>query len=237
MYSHDYTHPFYYVLQTLTWVFIFCDRRPLVVDPQGHFSEDQISEISLQFEQSRGLDFLCGPPMYVISPNDRLRNASEDKEDEIIGAEQKSSKSKSVYSVWTPTFTQTHPERVTLSRAAALAKRSFDFMKMCLSGHEKDWTAIFRETTSSLMSYSALLRVDQDFVLDSETSSTVANLGMMVSSETQGRIETSYTRSMRARFLGPKQLRMKNYRNLQNGGDHSVLVSGFVYCCKATHDS
>ena len=206
------------------------------MDPQGHFSEDHLSMISVQFEQSRGLDFLCGPPMYIISPNDRVSNASEDKEDETVGSEQRTSKPNKVQIVWTPTFSQTQPERVTLSRAAALAKRSFDFMEMCLSGLEKDWTAIFRETPSSLKSYSALLRVDQDFVVDSETSSTVANLGIKMCSETQGSIETSYTRSMRTRFLGPKQLRLKNYRNLQNGGDHSVLVSDFGNCCKATHD-
>lgn len=163
--------------------------------------------------------------MYLISPNDRLKGADEEAENGVaestVKATQPRTKSQGV---WTPTFSQIQPERVTLSRASALAKRSLDFMKRCLSGNEQDWTAIFRETTSSLLSYSALLRVDQDFVIDAETSSTVGDLGMQASKENDG-IETSYTRSMRNRFLGPKVLRLKNYRNLQSGGDLSVMVS------------
>jgi hypothetical protein len=157
--------------------------------------------------------------MYLISPNDRLKGADE----EVKYGLAESTVKTILPRVFAPTFSQMQPERVTLSRASALAKRSLDFMKQCLSGKEQDWTAIFQETTSSLLSYSALLRVDQDFVIDPETSSTVGDLGMQSSKEHDG-IETSYTRSMRNRFLGPKVLRLKNYRNLQNGGDLSVMV-------------
>jgi len=190
-------------------------RRPLIVDPQGHFSDDDFSLIITQFEKVRGPDYLGGPPMYLISPNDRRLEVDEDTEDPKIS---KSSK------IWTPTFSQSLPERVTLSRAGALAKRSLDFTKRCLSGNELDWSAIFRETSSSFLSYSALLRVDPDFVVDRETSST-GDIDIKLTKESEGDIETSYTRSMRNRFLGPKTMQLKNYRNLQNDGISSVLYN------------
>ena len=195
--------------------FYLQNRRPLIVDPQGHFSDDDFSLIITQFEKVRGPDYLGGPPMYLISPNDRRLEVDEDTEDPKIS---KSSK------IWTPTFSQSLPERVTLSRAGALAKRSLDFTKRCLSGNELDWSAIFRETSSSFLSYSALLRVDPDFVVDRETSST-GDIDIKLTKESEGDIETSYTRSMRNRFLGPKTMQLKNYRNLQNDGISSVLVS------------
>jgi hypothetical protein len=161
--------------------------------------------------------------MYIVSPNDR-QSGSEDEE-----AEQGSAAENGMSSggTWTPTFTQHNPERVVLSRAAALAKRSHDFlMEALLSNHDVDWSAVFLETPSSFMSYSALLRVDSDFVVDKECSSTGSEIGIYPSKD--GVLESSYTRSMRQRSLGPKALRRKVYRNLSNLEDDVVLVSLFL---------
>lgn len=191
-----------------------------MVDPHGHISEDDHSEIISQFEHARGPDFTNGPPMYIVSPNDR-QSGSEDQEPKQGSA---AGKATSCGATWAPTFTQHNPEGVVLSRAAALAKRSHDFlMEGLVSNHTMDWSAVFRETSSSFMSYSTLLRVDSDFVVDKECSSTGSEIGVYESKD--GVLESSYTRSMRQRALGPKALRRKVYRNLSNFEEDVVLVS------------
>lgn len=176
-------------------------------------NEDDHSDIVAQFEHARGPDSKNGPPMYLISPNDRV--GGNDVEDAA-------NKSR-MPSLWTPTFTHRNPEMVVLSRAAALAKRSHDFLMNALCSDESvDWSVVFHETPSSFKSYSALLRVDSDFVVDKECSSSGSDLH--VSKNDENVKESSWTRSMRQRSLGPKALRRKVYRNLNAGDDDAVLV-------------
>jgi len=177
-------------------------------------TEDDHSDIVAQFEHARGPKFKNGPAMYIVSPNDRGGGGE---------AEEAGSKGK-VASLWIPTFTQQNPEPVVLSRAAALAKRSHAFLinSLC-SDEDVDWSVVFHESPSSFKSYSALLRVDTDFVVDKECSSTGSDLTIRRNDDDS--LETSYTRSMRQRLLGPKALRRKVYRNLSAGEDDAVLVS------------
>jgi hypothetical protein len=159
--------------------------------------------------------------MYIVSPNDR-QSGSEDEEPKKGSASEKGSSSSG--GTYAPTFTQHNPEGVVLSRAAVLARRSHEFLMEALSSnHTVDWSVVFHETPSSFMSYSALLRVDSDFIVDKECSSTGSELGVYASKD--GVLESSYTRSMRQRSLGPKALRRKVYRNLSNSEEDVVLVS------------
>lgn len=210
---------------------MLCRRQPLVVDPQGHITEDDYSDILAQFESVRGPNFENGPAMYIISPNDRQ---GETDEDELLAmptntSTGKGSNIKSVNVRWSPAFTQMNPEWVTVSRAAALAKRSHEYLMKCLvcaevNSDSQDWFALFQETTTSLKSYSALLKVDPDFVVDSASSSTGSDAGLHSSKDSNGALESAYTRSMRSLYLGPKVLRRRKYRNLSNGDESGVLV-------------
>lgn len=207
-----------------------CIRHPLVVDPHGHISEDDHSDIVTQFEHARGPNFKNGPPMYIVSTNDR-RSGSEDEYDEPKKGPKADKGSCPSNSTWVPTFTQHNPEFVVLSRAAVLAKRSHDFLMEALSSNNTvDWSIVFHETPSSFMSYSALLRVDSDFIVDKECSSTGSKISVYASKD--GVLESSFTRSMRQRSLGPKILRRKVYRNLSNSEEDVVLVNIFVWDCR-----
>ena len=207
-----------------------CIRHPLIVDPHGHISEDDHSDIISQFEQARGPEFKNGPPMYIISPNDR-RRGSEDEQDDPTKGPKADKGSCSSNGTWAPTFTQHNPEFVVLARAAVLAKRSYDFLMEALSSNNAvDWSIVFHETPSSFMSYSALLRVDSDFIVDKECSSTRSKIFVYASKD--GVLESSFTRSMRQRSLGPISLRRKVYRNLSNSEEAVVLVNIFVWKCR-----
>lgn len=169
-------------------------KSPLIVDPEGHITVEDRMDIMTQFESVRGVNFQNGPPMYIISPNDR---ADED-------------------GIWKPSYTQHLPERVILSRVSALAKRSHDFL---LTGMSKNtsiddaaWMSIFQESGNSLKSYSALFRVDPDFIIDSVSKSTQSDLS--TSKDENGNEITPYRRSIQMISMGPKVLRKKNYKNL-----------------------
>jgi hypothetical protein len=175
-------------------------------------SEDDHLDIVAQFEHTRGPQFRNGPAMYIISPNDRVG------EDDAEGAGDKSK----TLSLWIPTFTQHNPELVVLSRAVALAKRSHNFLMDFLSCQDSaNWSAVFHETPSSFKSYSALLRIDSDFVVDKECSSTSSDLSF--SRHDDHGLQSSFTRSMRVRSLGPKALCRKVYRNLSTADDDAVM--------------
>jgi hypothetical protein len=120
--------------------------------------------------------------MYIDSPND-CRSRSDDEEDEPeIGPKADIGSSRS--GTWAPTFTQHNPEFVVLSRAAVLAKRSHDFLAEALSSNNAvDWSVVFHETPSSFMSYSTLLQVDSDFIVDKECSSTESQIGVYASKD------------------------------------------------------
>jgi len=71
-----------------------------------------------------------------------------------------------------PTFTITNPEQVILSRAAALAKRSFFYLLSCMSsGLEPEVGAVFQESPQSLKSFIALLCVNPAILVDLACSS------------------------------------------------------------------
>jgi hypothetical protein len=197
-------------------------RQPLVVNPQGHISDADYESITSQFEQLRGSNFEHGPPMYIISPNDR-QDLDADATSKIV-SDRKVNKSRQMdsFSIWLPTFTKQTPEWVVLSRATALAARTYEFLHAAnVAGESDNWTAIFYESTTSFKSYDVLLRVDTDFVIDTDSSSRDGDLA--VRNNQEGKMDSSFTRSLRSRYLGPKPLRRKTYRNLQEQ-DGDVLV-------------
>lgn len=192
-------------------------RQPLIVNPQGHISEADREAIISQFDQVRGPNFENGPPMYVISPNDRQSLGSEPISKPSVQSNRQAGSDQS----WVPTFTKQTPEWVVLTRAAALAARTFDFLQAAIVTGENDkWTAIFHENATSFTAYDVLLRVNPDLVVDVESSSRDADIA--VRGDHEGFDESSFTRSLLSRYKGPKQLRRKTYRNLQGLKDDVV---------------
>ena len=126
--------------------------------------------------------------------------------------------------LWKPVFTKSLPERVVLQRACALAKRSYDFLvEQIIEGNfSNSWMAIFQETQSSLMSFSALFRINEQLIADTSCSSMISDYSTTRNED--GELITPYTKSMERRLYGPKALQFKNYRNLE-GRKESILVS------------
>lgn len=154
--------------------------------------------------------------MYIVAPYDKLEL---DEEDPMNRNTVKTSNQSS----WRPNTIS--PEWVCLTRSVNLAKRSYSFMmkKLMAFAKSNDWSDIFHESSASFQSYSVLLRVDTDFVVDTEASSTGNDFNP--TSDETGIIETSYTRSMKARNKGPKGLRRKVYKNIQNtASDETILL-------------
>ena len=201
-------------------------RDPLIVDPRDHISDEEYEVILKKFENSRGPDMDKGPPMYFIAPYNRGEGDTDDIDADVDARKSKHSRNQS--SSWQPSVES--PEFVVVKRAAALAKRSYNFMSQCLKGFndEEDWSAIFRESATAFKSYSVLFRVDSNLIVDETSSSTCNNLDctpIEEDSNDNDAMESAYTRSMKARFSGPKPLRRKNYRNLQTSSEDSVIVS------------
>jgi U3 small nucleolar RNA-associated protein 22 len=218
---------------TSLW-FSYFDRVPLLVDPHGHISEEDQTRIIAQFEHVRGPHYQKGPPMYIISPMDRHGGDDDAQDNALAEADAGGGKGTgSSADLWSPSFTCDTPEWVVLKRAASLAKRSHDYLASCQEeiSDQHDPSAVFRESSLSLKSYSALLRVDPDFLIDSECSSTTSDFVLRPSKEDDGAIVSSYTRSIRQRSLGPIRLRQKLYRNLKVDDELSLLVSETVYVC------
>lgn len=193
-----------HLLATHDW-----SRDPLIVDPEGHIDIDARTNILSTFEYARGPENKSGPPMFIISPND----FNEDDR------------------TWKPSFTVNSPEKVVLARICALAKRSYDFL---MSSSFKDsespqdlhnWVAIFQESSNSLKSYSCLLRVDPELIVDSDSGSTGGDLNTSFVSDA---ILTPYQRSLEKRSMGPKQLRKKRYKNLIST-KNTLIVSWLGY--------
>ena len=193
--------------------YVFESREPLVINPRGHINNDEYDEIYHQFEAARGenKDF-C--PMYIVAPYDKLEMEEGNTINQNIAQATN-------LSSWHPSVAS--PEWVVVTRAAALARRSFDFMKRCLTAFdETDWSSVFHETAISFKSYSILFRIDSAFIVDSDSSSTGGNLSICENAD--GVPESTYTRSMNTRFLGPKHFRKKLYRNLQGGAEDTLLL-------------
>lgn len=154
--------------------------------------------------------------MYIITPYDKLEIDEETLKDEhsVVKVSDQAS--------WKPSINSV--EWVYLSRSVTLAKLSYSFMmkKLVSFTQSDDWSAIFHESPSSFQSYNVLLRVDTDFVVDSEASSTSCNLNPH--SNEVGALESSYTRSMKARVEGPKALRRNVYKNIQNSSINETIL-------------
>lgn len=197
----------------LTFVF-FVTREPLVINPRGHISGEECDEIFQAFERCRGQAKDSGPPMYVIAAYNRDTGELDGQNDEQEASSAENNEK------WNPSVAS--PEWVVLSRAVYLAKRSHEYMHSCLSNFDDaSWCSIFHETPNSFKSYSVLMRVGGDFIVDHETSSTGGKLD--VTRSTDGLLQSSFTRSMKARNLGPKCLRQKVYRNLRTGNSAVVI--------------
>jgi len=187
-------------------------REPLIVDPNDSLSSDDKKDINEEFELVRGSNFRNGPPMYVISPNDA--------KDAI--------NSKPTSRRWMTSFTTSYPEAVVFARAIKLANRSYSFLRKALVNFQMDaWPAAFLESKTSFSSYSALLRIDQEFLLDSSSSSTAdANDFSLSKSDKSSSAmpESVFTRGMRNRYRGPKVLQKKWYKNILSENSDSAKV-------------
>jgi len=198
------------LLSSHNWI-----RDPLIVDPHGHISEEEKSQIHSQFEFARGSTSQSGPSMYLISPNDCEKGMSE----ETSGESNKDN------NVWKPpTFTLIQPERVILQRACALARRSYDHLlhsislSDCSISENTSWITAFQESSTSLKSYNALLRVDPNLITDKYSSSTGIGDSMVASIDVDTKTaHSAYTRSLDLQTAGHKKLRKKMYKNLNNG--------------------
>jgi len=198
----------------------------MIVDPQGHLSDDDHTRIRALFDEDRGTDFSKGPIMYIVASYDCKDLMNEDPSNSFPDCELKSNVFN--FSSWRPTYTQTLPERVTLYRMSALAKRSYIFLVNSLTDTSSKWTSAFKETPTSLSSFGMLLRVDRDFIADTTYSSSKDEL-IVFKASNEGNLESIFTRSARNRYQGPKVMRQKVYRNLKNPQTHFILVS-FEQC-------
>ncbi|KAL9182688.1 hypothetical protein ACHAXT_013340 [Thalassiosira profunda] len=196
-------------------------RAPLVVDPQNHISSRDRRLIRAQFDAVRGPEFQRGPAMYIISPADY--DGVEEMTGSVVGEGDEmappAGPADAVEKAWAPTVTARFPERVVLGRAVALARCSHDHLTKCLQSGKgaNGWAAAFQESSSSLTSYSALLRVDSSYIVDSGCSSTNADCAIAAPARPGEKglpANSPFERSMQMRCAGPKELRQKQYKNL-----------------------
>jgi Nrap protein domain 6 len=192
----------------------------MIVDPHGHIDGEDRSAIFTRFEQVRGPNHDDGTPLYIISPSDRqgIDDALSFADDKASG----NSASKAATS-WNPSFTANTPEWVVLTRTISLARKTRAFLNSKLTRFDATgWSAAFHETSTSFKAYSALLRVNTDLVVDAASCSTGTDLSVHMGSALP---ETSYTKSMIERFLGPQKLRLKLYRNMRDDEAGQVLYN------------
>lgn len=205
----------------------FNNREPLIVDPQSHITSHDRMLINAQFAAVRGPNLNKGPAMYLISPAD-YDGVEEMAGSKVVGENGSTEQTISANAdekIWTPTITSALPKKVVLCRAAALAKCSYDHLISCIrrGNAGDDWVAAFQESSQSLTSYSALLRVDTSFITDSGCSSTSADCSF---SEKDG-LCTPFEKSLQKRYAGPKELRKKHFKNLVLEKDTLVSIYPF----------
>ncbi len=180
-------------------------REPLVVNPRGHISDEEYDDINRAFEKCRSKGKDSGPPIYVIAPYNRCSYDLDQEEDQNNNHGVNSEK-------WQQSVAS--PEWVVLRRLVHLAKRSHEYMYRCLSNFDdSDWSAIFHETPNSFKSYSVLMRVNAELIVDQETSSTSGSLEVIKNED--GTEQSSFTRSMKSLSIGPRTLRQNVYRNVR----------------------
>jgi len=208
------------LLSTHDWA-----RVPLIVDPQNHISIYDREVIHAQFNKIRGPERRGGPAMYIISPADydgvEAMVGSKVVGDNALDTTQNQPvPGAAAGKIWAPSVTAKFPERVVLSRAVALAKCSRDHLTSCIRSGQignNNWVAAFQESSASLTSYSALLRVDPSYIIDSGCSSTNADSTITSTTTTQvGNEKTTspFEKCLQKRCSGPKELRKKHYKNL-----------------------
>ena len=202
-------------------------HEPMVVDPQGSLGVDDRFEIRRQFDKLRGPNHNNGPPMYIVSPCDAADSILEEQDENESATVRRGPNT--TQRAWKPSYTSQVPELVVLNRAIKLADRTWQFLQkqLCLSGvthsapvNDLSWATAFHETTSAFVSYSALLRIDPDFVLDHTTSSSAEDGGDLVGVHRRrqdDKLESCFTSAMRTRWNGPKALQRHVYRNLEHG--------------------
>mmetsp|Transcript_2252 Transcript_2252/g.3339 ORF Transcript_2252/g.3339 Transcript_2252/m.3339 type:complete len:1276 (+) Transcript_2252:234-4061(+) len=204
-----------HLIATHDWV-----RYPMIVDPQGNLDEQDKSRIYSQFKEDRGHDMSKGPAMYIVAPYDCIDSNHYDGGDDT---EKNSKQNWSKWKLSRPSYTASFPERVIVFRFAALAQRSHSYLLECLvSG--SDWTGAFRETQSSLKSYSMLLRVDKTYVVDDLLCSS--GEGLIEARKSIGGVgsESVFSRHALAMYEGTKILQRKRvYRNLGTKQKNLVL--------------
>ena len=214
---------FLQVLSTHDWA-----NEPLIVDPQSHITAHDRGLIMSQFNSIRGPDFNKGPAMYIVSPAD-YDGVEEMTGSKVVGdgSTEPVETTNAVERVWSPTHTSKFPERVVLHRASALAKCSLDHLTSCIVNGSigSSWVAAFQESSASLTSYSALLRVDSAFITDAGCCSTNADsvIGAPSKQDSNSEVTSPFERSLLKRYSGPKDLRKKMYKNLVL--EKSTLVS------------
>lgn len=195
-----------------------------MVNPRGHISDDECDEIYQLFEKTRGQDNNKGPPMFIVAPYNKLETGLEATDN----AEGQTTVTGTTSSWW-PSVPS--PEWVVLSRAIQLAKRSYQFLLACLTKFDdSDWMAIFQESSSSFKSYSLLLRIGPDYVVDTETSSTGGG-SMTLARSSDGKMQSTFMRSLKLRSAGAKPLRQKMYRNLRADKHANTIICGWNPVC------
>lgn len=199
------------LLATHDWL-----REPLVVDPQFQLNAEERHHIVSAFEEQRGKDFQSGPPMFIISAIDLL--------------ESRLNETNLVPSSIELSFTRNFPEKVVLRRASALAQRTHTFLQNILVKPAVEvgdsWSSAFRETQTAFFSFNALLRTDPNLLVDKDSSSTCPSLGINGRKQENDHVKQSaYMRSMLLLWEGPKDLRIKLYKNLlDNQGARNLLL-------------
>jgi len=177
------------------------------VDPRGHMNSEDYSDILHAFSNVRKRSNSDESPMYVIAPYNRDCEVSEGDGNHAPHK-------------WVPSVVS--PEWVVLKRVIHLANRSHQYLHRCLVAFDdSDWSAVFRETPLAFKSYSFLMRVHQDFIVNLEASSTGGRLELVKSEDAVD--DTSFGRSMAALALGPPALRQKGYRNLRRASTNALV--------------
>jgi len=215
---------FFDLLSSYNW-----EGEPLIVDPQGHFDDSHRRDIAKEFEAVRGPQGNRGPAMFIITPNDWVMSDEESNTLPPKASAVSSVGSKNKSSMWYPTFTSHTPELVVLARARQLAKRCGAFLSQSLLGDSTSmgqrWPSLFHESSESFRAYSVLLRVDPEYVLDEESSSSAAS-AVVRRNEKLGVWQSSYSRSMYRRYYGPATMQLKLFKNLisQNSQSPTILL-------------
>lgn len=149
--------------------------------------------------------------MYLIAPYNK-----------DVGMSQQHESTAQLQRRWEPSILS--PEAVVLKRIVYLAKQSREFMHRCLKSFDNsNLSAIFLETPDSLKSFSLLMRVEKELIVDYETSSMATE--RKSSRSKQDAKETSFSKSMASLTFGPRVLSQKVYRNVQSEATNLVLPS------------